>query len=159
MMIALLDRGDVVVGHALIDDADAALVAPLRWGLHNAGYAARKENGRRILMHRLILGLVHGDGFETDHINRDKLDNRRSNLRVCTRAENAQNQPSRGGSSQYRGVSRVKGAWCAGVTCGGRFIHLGAYADEFEAACVAARYRASVFTHTVEDPSLLRDAA
>jgi len=45
---------------------------------------------RNVYLHRLILGLTAGE--EADHINRDGLDNRRSNLRVCSRLQNAHNQ-------------------------------------------------------------------
>ena len=48
-------------------------------------------------LHREVLGLTPGDGLETDHRNGDRLDNRRSNLRVATRAQNAQNVPARSG--------------------------------------------------------------
>ncbi len=87
---------------AIVDDADFDLVAGTRWyGAPGANtfYAVNRnvrEHGKQttLYMHRLILGLgrfVMG-GPEVDHLNRNGLDNRRSNLRVVTHRENAQNR-------------------------------------------------------------------
>lgn len=77
--------------HALVDDEDAALVSTQTWRLHSAGYAHSYVGGRAVLMHRLILGLQHGDKVHTDHVNRDRLDNRRANLRGGTQQQNNRN--------------------------------------------------------------------
>jgi hypothetical protein len=56
-----------------------------RWYLNGsatAGYAVSTEHKRMVLMSREILGLERGDKREADHENRDRLDNRRSNLRA-----------------------------------------------------------------------------
>lgn len=80
----------------LVDDEDYELVNSYRWRMLNTGYIASGSNG--FLLHRLINKTP--EGKETDHINRDKLDNRKSNLRTCTRSENVLNrefnQPRRG---------------------------------------------------------------
>ena len=80
--------------HALIDERDFKSVSAFKWYCCN-GYARcdiQKNNKiKRIYMHRLIMNFpdkLHG---EVDHINRNKLDNRRSNLRICSHAENSQN--------------------------------------------------------------------
>ena len=90
-----------------------------------------------VAIHRRIMGLSKGDGKFVDHINGDRFDNRRQNLRVITVAENAQNRVCSGGSSQYRGVYRFRNVWRAKVN--GK--HLGLFDDELEAARVAAAYR------------------
>ena len=80
-----------------------------------------------------------------DHINRDKLDNRRSNLRLATRTQNEANKRKRrtqsGGraSSKYKGVSFMKGEkrtkpWRATITIEGKVVPLGVYATQEEAA-------------------------
>lgn len=63
-----------------------------RFWLSGPGYVTTRIDGRSEYLHRLILGLTLGDGHYTDHINRDKLDNRRANLRVVTQKENCANR-------------------------------------------------------------------
>lgn len=126
---------------ALVDAADYEKVAEHRWFLTD-GYArraaTRKIRGRQrsYLMHREILGLVHGDHRQTDHVNHDRLDNRRSNLRITTGAENSRNAGLRSGTSVYRGVSWYKrsGVWRAQATFAGVKHYLGSYAVEADAA-------------------------
>lgn len=137
-----------VVALAWIDAADAEDVLSCRWTLHRGGYAQRgtlRGGVSRVhLMHRDILGLTHGDGKQADHRNRDRLDNRRSNLRVSTNAENAQNRgrASRG-SSRHRGVGwdRSKGKWMARAMLDGKFKFIGYFDNEEEAAKAAADWR------------------
>jgi hypothetical protein len=112
--------GEVIVW-AKVDEVDFADLAQHRWHMTDTGYAHRwfggrppKRQGER--MHRRILGLVTGDKRQGDHINRDKLDNRRSNLRIVEGdAQNHQNVPARGGFSKHRGVTydSRRGHWIA----------------------------------------------
>lgn len=74
---------------ALIDAEDEPLITSYGWTYISAG-AQSRVNGKRILMHRLLLN-PRADQ-EVDHINHNNLDNRRSNLRFATRAENARNR-------------------------------------------------------------------
>jgi hypothetical protein len=138
-----------IVGYALVDDEDAHLVEGRRWFLQNAGYPEANTRNvdnvrKRVLMHRVILGLSPGDGQITDHINRDKLDNRRENLRLVTASANAQNRirPS-GRYSRYRGVTRKNGQWAAVATVAQKQHYLGSFATEEEAAQAAAAWRAA----------------
>lgn len=94
---------------ALVDDQDHELLKKFNWRVDGKGYAVRSEGignsrSKNIYMHREIMGFP--EGMEIDHISRDKLDNRRSNLRVCTRGQNSLNRASRASSkdSQYKGV-------------------------------------------------------
>lgn len=85
---------------------DYELVKPYKWYLAT-GYAKTKnQNGSSVGMHRIIMNL--NDPFlVVDHINHDKLDNRRENLRVVTRAANNQNRPkatNEDRTSKYKGV-------------------------------------------------------
>ncbi len=101
-----------------------------------------------IYLHRQIAGAPRG--LDVDHINRDRLDNRRSNLRVCTRGQNLQNVASRGGSSLHRGVSwsKVAGKWRADVKLEGKQHYLGLFECEEDAAAAAKDARARLFTHS-----------
>lgn len=84
------------------DEADAKFVESHTWCL-TAGYPATGLNGKTQYLHRLLLNASPGSII--DHINGDKLDARRSNLRFVTHAENLQNQKLRTDSKTgIRGV-------------------------------------------------------
>lgn len=85
-------------------------------------------------MHRLILSAPKN--LEVDHKNGNTLDNRRSNLRLCTRSQNAANIPTNRAKSGLRGVyfSKQKNKWKATITEGGREKHLGYFLDKESAA-------------------------
>ncbi len=144
-----LRRARVVVAHALIDDQDADRVLARTWRLTPRGYAmASIDQTRNVLMHRLILDAPAG--MVVDHVNGDKLDNRRENLRLVTQAQNTQNVPARAKStSRYRGVSwrSSKGRWVAQARVNNRVHHLGYFDDELKAARVAAEFRAAHMPH------------
>ena len=137
-----------VRAYVIIDAADAAWVNQWRWCLIGQ-YAGRRATidgrSRYFLLHRELLGLTFGDSMEGDHIDRDKLNCRRSNLRSVTKRGNRQNVASRkGASSQYRGVSwdKAAGKWVAGIGIDGKRKYLGYFDDEDEAAEVARAARA-----------------
>ena len=127
--------------YALIDEADLEFASQWKWS-YVQGYGLRMmrrpDGGNRpVLLHRALLGLQPGDGRQVDHINRDKLDNRRSNLRIVTQRENNHNMPPRQGSSRFRGVRKCRDGWQAYVTVDGGFRHLGVFNSEEFAGGVA----------------------
>lgn len=151
-----------VIAYAMVDTADAEWVSQWRWYRSGKGYAVRnggvEDHYRTILLHRDLLGLPRiGREPQVDHINRDRLDNRRANLRVGSAQLNAENRPSLGGSSQYRGVywHTAGKRWRAvGVFSGVPFT-IGSWHTELEAARAAACWRAVHMPGAVEDPALL----
>jgi hypothetical protein len=87
-------RGVKASKRALVDDEDAAMVRYFKWreGVRGAPVAASGSRaGGDILMYRLIMG-EPPEGYEIDHINGDNKDNRKSNLRFCTHAQNSKNR-------------------------------------------------------------------
>lgn len=156
--IALRTQKGVVRAWAVLDQEDYVRLWRYSWAMGgpNRSYASSNlglGRGPRVWMHRVIMGLTPGDGLEVDHINGDRLDNRRSNLRVVTRAQNQQNKCSRSGSrSQYRGVSWIEGRrkWRAGATFQGKAHYFGMFDDEHEAGRAAAEGRARLMTHAVD---------
>ena len=151
MQVPLYGRRGVVKGYALIDESDWMMASKYRWHLGHNGYAYRsyRAAGRVVWcsMHRDLLGLPRGDTRQSDHINRDPLDNRRSNLRIVTCAENQQNRGSvRGSSSAFCGVTWNKSArkWQAAVKVAGRSKYLGLFADESRAGEAVRSYRREV---------------
>jgi len=120
---------------ALVDDADYERLSKFKW-CYNDGYAVCKpRRGQKIYMHREIMQTPKG--MEVDHANSCGLDNRRENMRNCTRS---QNQANRGCQSNnkygYKGVSfsnREK-KFRAMIQIGGRKIHVGYFYTAKEAA-------------------------
>lgn len=150
--IPLRRRDGSVRAFALIDSADLELVESNGPWHFAQGYA---KNNRRIgprsenqivitPMQRLLLGLAPSDDRLVDHINRDKLDNRRSNLRIADAAVNAQNPSARrGGTSPYRGVCwncRTE-KWVATVQIAGSVAFRQSFDDESAAANAARDFR------------------
>ena len=124
---------------AIVDDEDFKELSKHKWYYHNMGYAVRKIRiGRKaasLLLHVAIMGKI--DGLEIDHVNGDKLDNRRENLRHVTHQQNIQNQrPIRGGMSRYKGVHwhKANKNWISSIRTDGKVYHLGCYDSEQEAA-------------------------
>lgn len=147
-----------VRAYVVVDSADLEWLSKWRWGLTKGGYAFRQvrfdgTRQRRILMHRELLGLATGDLRQGDHIDRDRLNNRRSNLRIVTKGQNGQNKSSyRGSSSRFRGVTleRRSGKWVAQVEVGGKAHYLGKFDDEEQAAEVARVERLRRLAYAVD---------
>lgn len=127
---------------ALVDDDDFDAVSALKWHW-SYGYAVHTEylgGGRSkpryksLRMHRFIMDAING--MDVDHINHNPLDNRRSNLRVCTRGQNRSNSLKRKGVSRYKGVSwaKARGRWVAQIRKDGKCHEIIATTDEREAA-------------------------
>jgi hypothetical protein len=155
--VPLCATSGVPVAWALISPEDASL-ATFPWSLNSNGYAWRNTERpwlpgapRHIYLHRAVVGLVPGDGLLVDHINRDKLDNRRPNLRVGTSAQSAQNKPAIRGA--HRGVffNRGHGLWQATGQLDGRARYIGRYPTEEEAAAASRAWRIAHMPFTVED--------
>lgn len=128
---------------AKIDPEDVDRVASHRWKAvmcMTRWYAKRNLylNGksRNISMSRLIMG--EPEGMQVDHINGDSLDNRRSNLRLCTHRENhyAARVRKPHFSSKFRGVSwSIKDKrWISSIHYNWQRIHIGQFKSEIEAA-------------------------
>ena len=155
LLIPLYRRDGSVAAHATIDAADAEQ-ARHRWHLSAQGYAARRatRDGRRLIvvLHRELLGLAYGDPRQGDHIDLDRLNYRRSNLRIVTPAQNAQNRRAGGGSSRHRGVCfhKASGKWFAYGQVNRRRVSLGLHTSEDDAAAAARAWRAANMTHANE---------
>lgn len=116
----LLDADDLerCMKHSWCYDPRGYLVATL----------SRKEKDRYTL-HRFILGLAHGDGLSIDHINGNRGDNRKANLRICSQSENGRNlKKKKNNKSGYPGVEITKaGTFFATLMFNGKSIGLGTY--------------------------------
>lgn len=123
---------------AIVDDLDSD-IAELRWSFSGCGYALRRSLSGFVYMHRVILERVIGQippGLLCDHANGNRLDNRRSNLRIATTSENLQNQGLRkDNATGVRGVywAAARGKWRVEIAAEGRRFYLG-YFTSFEEA-------------------------
>ena len=126
-----------------IEDADLARHTWLLRGQYASRYKGGRNTREIIQLHRAVLERILGrslrKGEEPDHINGDKLDNRRCNLRLATRSQNMANRPkSRNNRSGYKGViwDKRQGKWRATIGYHGKTTTLGRY-DNIEAAARA----------------------
>lgn len=142
-------------GVVKVDDEDFPVVSQIKWHRHPRGYAygwvSKDGTKRKELMHRVILGLS-GRANQADHINHDKLDNRRENLRRCTNMQNHANKPKpRARVSnfiRYKGVRRSgtpSERWCAAIRTNYKTIHLGSFGTQEEAALAYNRAAVELF--------------
>jgi hypothetical protein len=131
--------------YAYVDAGDYEELNRRRWRVFN-GYAGRSEKGKIVYMHRQIM--QPPEGMIVDHINRNRLDNTRGNMRNITRSENQANMGKRAGTSSiYKNVVYVKdkGKWVARMVFMGLRISLGYHADEAEAARAYDRMAVALF--------------
>lgn len=134
---------------ALVDDEDYNELSKFNWSISNAGYAQRRVKiGNKvstILMHRQIMGLTFGDSDYVDHINGNRLDNQKSNLRRCTHTQNLHNSKiSKRNKSRAKGVFHqcskyttkngiaYKYYWRASIMFNRQLIYLGLFPDTDE---------------------------
>lgn len=109
----------------LVDKEDYERISEHNWWVKPAGYIYTQVNRKTIYLHRFVMEAKKGQ--EIDHINRKKMDNRKENLRFCTRSQNNINKDG------IRGVSRFKNKWRARITHNNVEKHLGIF-NSFEEA-------------------------
>lgn len=129
---------------AIVDEDDYERLSRHKWCIsysRDCYYARRsgRVSGKKITlqMHRVVLGLEYGDNLIIDHINRNGLDNRKSNLRIVSQKTNSYNcKMQRHNTSGYRGVAFCKqtGKYTSYITINGIQKHLGFYKTPIEAA-------------------------
>lgn len=124
----------------IVDASDAGRLSLHDWKLYKDGYVTRRDNkGGFIYLHREVLGLPYrkGSGVGVDHINRNKLDNRSSNLRTASQSQNNSNCcKRRKNTTGYKGVVLDKrtGKYVAQINSRGKHYYLGSFVTPSEAA-------------------------
>jgi len=129
----LLTAGQV----AIVDEDDYERLNKLSWQVSSRGYANRRvylkgNQYSTLIMHREIM--QPPDDMQVDHINGNKLDNRKQNLRICTASQNSMNSNRQKGL--YRGVTWHKRdrKWRANIGANREKIYIGQFDCPHEAA-------------------------
>ena len=125
--------------YALVDDKDFEWLNQWKWHYTGCGYARRCDYSRGkpekyIYLHRFLMGFSNK---ETDHINNNKLDNRRNNLRLVNRSQSMANTLLRKtNTSGFKGVhlDKTRKKWAVQITKNYKHIHLGRFTDIKQAA-------------------------
>jgi len=126
----------------IVDDEDFEKLNQFKWCYSSQGYATRniskhREHIAHLKIHRVIMGAKKGE--IVDHINRNPLDNRKQNLRICTYAENLRNsQKQHNNTSGYIGVHKKfknrEKCWYAQIGYNTKKIYIGVFKTKEEAA-------------------------
>ena len=115
-----------------IDKEDLELASQYTWHVNKKGYCMARDGDTMVLLHRLLMGSPKSS---IDHKNRDKTDNRKKNLRVCSQSQNLVNRGMlSNNTSGYRGVSKSHGKWTSMLGVDGKNIYLGTFEDIVDAA-------------------------
>lgn len=134
--IIMISRDKSESGRAIIDIDDLNKIIGIKWRLHT-GYA--KYGSHNITIHRLVMNCP--DNMIVDHINHNRLDNRKENLRICTKQQNTFNSSKRvTNTSGHTGVDFNGGKWRARIKVNGEDITLGLYQNIEDA--IATRSKA-----------------
>lgn len=131
-----------LLGVVLIDKDDYGKVKNHKWDIKQ-GYARNRELG---LMHRLFI-----EGDLIDHINMNKLDNRKSNLRSVDKRANALNSNIARGASGLRGVRKCNSKWQAYIKEDGKQKNLGVFDTAEEASAVYQAYKEELMSRCVRN--------
>ena len=125
--------------YAIVDAEDYEKLKDYKWctiqGSRTFYAKTFRLSGAILAMHRLILDAPKG--LYVDHIDHNGLNNRKSNLRLCTNQENLRNKlPRPGCSSKYKGVSgsKARNKFRANIYLNRKAIHLGYFDSEIDAA-------------------------
>lgn len=130
----------------LIDIADLRAVCSKKWFVDSVGYPTTTVNGKNTRLHIFLLG-KQPQSKVIDHINRNKLDNRRCNLRVCTQKENIQNASLK--STNKSGIAGVyfvpkTNKWRAQISLNSKTKHIGIFSS-FEEATQARKKAEQIY--------------
>ena len=138
--------------YAIVDDDDYHRLNQYKWHLSYTGYAIRsitltKGVRGKELIHRKVINATENQAV--DHINKNRLDNRKSNLRIATQQQNTWNRSKtiKPTSSRFKGVCWRSHArkWQANIRISNRQVHLGYFAEESQAAKAYADKALEVF--------------
>jgi HNH endonuclease/AP2 domain len=136
-LIPITNKNKTVVAYALVSDEDYHDLLMCSWSLSNGYVAGRPQGKRKMSMHLYLFNKYNTDVHDAiDHINQNKLDNRRENLRGNSHSGNSHNafKKQDGKTSQYKGVRFTKGRWRSEITKDKKYYYIGSFSTQKEAA-------------------------
>ena len=135
--IVLYDKYGNEVNRALIDSEDVERCKEYKWRINDNGYVLTDIKGstKKLRLHRFIMNCP--EDMVVDHINHDRLNNRKSNLRVCTQQQNLMNKKCTGIT-----YDKNRSKWLARITIDNKQKYLGYYETKEEA--IEARRQAEI---------------
>lgn len=121
----------------MVDDEDFENLNRFHWHVSKFGDVASwlGNHNKRVLMHRYIMNPP--EGIEVDHIDGNRLNNQKSNLRFATSSQNKMNRGARNDNkSGFKGVSwhKQRQKWTARIMAGNRYLYLGLFSEIKDAA-------------------------
>lgn len=139
----------------MVDAEDADRVSKYSWCVNNHGYVVGRVNGKVVSLHRFILGVLDSEDrtLIVDHRDFCKVNNCRSNLRICTNQENQRNRKDVKGI--YKNPNNTYQAY---IAVDGEKIHLGTYESEQMARAVRLIAEKEYFGEFSPNVDLYEDA-
>lgn len=135
VQVKIFGRWGDFKGVVLMDQETFESIKDYSISVTSHGYArihSKKHGLVNQYLHRYIM--KNPQGKTIDHINGNRLDNRKENLRICNQRENSRNSSARMGTSIYKGGYENKQSWLAQITVDGKCYHIGSFDTQEEAA-------------------------
>lgn len=124
------------VNRALIDIEDVEKISKYKWRVNDNGYVVTDiDKNTKLRLHRFLMN--PSEDMVVDHINHNRLDNRKQNLRLCTQGENLRNKKVKGVAFDER-----RNKWYARIMINRKNLHLGSFDTKEEA--IEARKQAEI---------------
>lgn len=133
--------------YTLIDEIDFDLVKKFKWSYTGKnGYVGRMDGNKKVYLHRFIINAP--ENIQVDHINHDKLDNRRENLRLVNQSQSNMNREKINNKHGFKGIyyydnrkyykkkTEIKTNhknWISRIKVNGKYIRLGSFYTKEEA--------------------------
>lgn len=141
--LSIFNKKQEIVAHAVVDDCDS-WARSFRW--HKSGkYPATTIDGKSVRLHTLIVN--PSEGFVTDHIDGDPMNNRRDNLREITQAENCQNVRTRKGDMRGVYFAKAQNNWYGQVKHMGKRYCIGRFDTPEECRDAVQKLRKEILSH------------
>jgi len=135
--IVLYDKLGEEIERTVIDTEDVEKIKAYKWYKTSKSYVGTNVGEKHIGIHEVILGKKFNQKNPIDHKDRNKLNNRKLNFRVCSHKQNSQNRGmQKNNTSGFKGVhwSKADQKWRASIGINNKRIYLGPFAEKTDAA-------------------------